>query len=104
MYTPDRWLIIKIKGDNPHYRVFGSWYGGYLGSDSWRMNSGITNVTEEDGCYLFEGTSGSTYRCHKEGYGISGYGQGVLDGMMRDKPDLIEVLPENTDITKLTWS
>ena len=21
MYTPDNWVIIKLKGDDPHYRV-----------------------------------------------------------------------------------
>ena len=64
MYTPDKWLLIKVNGENPHYRVFASWYGGYLGSDSWRMNSGITKVTENNDSYLFEGESGSRSEEH----------------------------------------
>ena len=47
MYTPDGWMIVKITGTNPHYRVFGSWRGGYLSGDSWRMNSGIISVKED---------------------------------------------------------
>ena len=39
-YTPDRWVIVEI--NSPEHgkirKVLGSWYGGYLGSDSWRMN------------------------------------------------------------------
>ena len=28
-YTPDNWVVIKIKGDDPHYRVLAGWSGGY---------------------------------------------------------------------------
>ena len=55
MYTPDGWMIVKITGTNPHYRVFGSWRGGYLSGDSWRMNSGIISVKEDgENYYVFE--------------------------------------------------
>ena len=30
-YNPDNWVIIKIKGDDPHYRVLAGWSGGYFG-------------------------------------------------------------------------
>ena len=76
-YNPDKWMIIKITGKDPHYRVFGSWYGGYAGADSWRMNSGITSMIEEDDHYLFIGSSGSTYACHKDMYGASSYGMSI---------------------------
>jgi hypothetical protein len=76
-YQPDTWMIIKIAGKDPHYRVFGSWYGGYGGSDSWRMNSGITKLIEEDDYYLFIGSSGSTYACHKDTYGANMYGMSI---------------------------
>ena len=29
MYNPDNWAIIKIKSDDPHYRVLVGWSGGY---------------------------------------------------------------------------
>jgi hypothetical protein len=76
-YQPDKWMLIKITGTDPHYRVFGSWYGGYVGADEWRMNSGITQLIEEDDHYLFIGSSGSTYACHKDMYGANVYGMGV---------------------------
>lgn len=76
-YNPDKWMLIKITGKDPHYRVFGSWYGGYAGADSWRMNSGITSMIEEDDHYLFIGSSGSTYACHKDMYGASSYGMSI---------------------------
>ena len=105
MYTPDRWLIIKINGKNPHYRVFASWYGGYLGSDSWRMNSGITKVSEDGDYYVFEGSSGSQYFCHKNSHGISGYGSGVLNQYIEKYPDLaIQIIPEDVKITELEFT
>ncbi len=104
-YNPDKWLIVKLTiEDKIHHRVFASWYGGYLGSDSWKMNSGITDVTTDQDCYLFTGSSGSVYRCHKNVYGISGYGAGVLDAMIKQAAAAgasIEILPEETDFMKL---
>lgn len=104
MYTPDRWVIVKINGNDPHYRVFATWYGGYLGSDSWRMNSGITKVSEDDDYYHFEGSSGSVYHCHKQARGISGYGSSVLNAMIEKQNDLkIEIVPEDVDVTTLEF-
>ena len=49
-YTPDNWVVIKMDGDEPHYRVLAGWSGGYLDGNSWKMNSGIVRV-EMDGNY-----------------------------------------------------
>ncbi len=48
-YTPDKWLMVKLTNKNNefHYRIFACWYGGYLGSDSWKLNSGVTKMTED---------------------------------------------------------
>lgn len=50
-YTPDNWVVIKCKGDDPHYRILAGWSGGYTTGTSWRMNSGITRVEETDDAY-----------------------------------------------------
>ena len=72
---PDRWLLVE-HGDI--HKVFATWTGGYLDGDSWRLNSGIESV-EVDGDYLlFRGFSGSIYKCHKDGYGTTGYGSMML--------------------------
>jgi len=107
-YNPDKWVIVKItsKEGKTHYRVFGSWYGGYLGSDSWRMNSGITGASREDDVYSFYGSSGSEYRCHKNAYGTSGYGGSVLGQMTEQHKDAgitVEVMPEYTNWLTLDW-
>ena len=104
-YTPDKWLVVKINGDRPHYRVFANWYGGYLGSDSWRFNSGIDSLTMEGDYYLFSGSSGSLYRCHKNCWGTNSYGRRVLEDFIHRQPELaIEILPEETDLFTLEWT
>jgi hypothetical protein len=109
-YTPNKWLIVKITDTNKnesHYRVFASWYGGYLGSDSWKMNSGITKVTENDDYYFFEGVSGSLYTCRKGGYGASGYGGGVLSSLIEKGAEegiLIAVLENKVNPMELSYA
>lgn len=101
----DRWVVVKLtpKEGNTIYRVLASFYGGYLDGDSWKMNSGITEVTEDDKCYLFHGHSGSVYRCPKgeHMYGMGGLASGVLDNMTKGLKDndmgTIELLPFDTD-------
>lgn len=51
IYHPDTWVVIKINGDDPHYRVLGGWNGGFLNGTSWRMNSGIISVSESGDSY-----------------------------------------------------
>jgi hypothetical protein len=84
--------------------VFGSWYGGYAGADSWRMNSGIASMIEEDDHYLFIGSSGSTYACHKDMYGANVYGMSVAKNyeekltpnfVILDEVDATDVINKN---------
>lgn len=101
-YIPHRWMIIKIDRPNdPHYRVFGSWFGGYLHGDSWRMNSGITKIEKDGDEILFHGATGSVYRCHKDSYGANSYGYSVIESMVKDHPDTIKPLYEKPDLETL---
>ena len=38
--TPESWVMLKITidGQEPYYKVFGSWAGGYLNGDHWQLN------------------------------------------------------------------
>lgn len=70
-YIPDKWVVVKIGGSDPHYRVLGGWSGGYVNGDSWRMNSGITKVDSDDNYWYFYGDSGSVYKCRISSYGFN---------------------------------
>lgn len=97
MYKPDNWVVIKVKGDDPHYRVLAGWSGGYTTSDHWRMNSGIEGVEEDDSYFYFSGPSGSVYRCHKESYGLRVNNAHVWAAMKNHHGDLVELVPEDTN-------
>jgi hypothetical protein len=108
-YVPDKWVIIKIEGKNVPltYKVFACWFGGYLGSNSWKLNSGITKVTKDGEFYLYKGHSGSVYRCHKEAYGTHMYGSGILNDIINKSEEIgvkIEILSENTNWLDLSYN
>lgn len=86
-YTPDRWVIVEMKlNDSAKVtrKVLASWYGGYGGSDSWRLSSGITAIVDADTHYEIHNESGSVYHCGKNLQGMSGYTAGVFNAFVRD--------------------
>ena len=106
--TPERWVILKIEGNETYYRVFGGWSGGYTSGDSWRMNSGIVGIEEDEDYYYFEGHSGSWYKCNKNGYGYKDdmcgfrpYVQSTLELIIEKSPVPIDILDEDTDFTDI---
>ena len=104
-YYPDKRVVVKL-GEENLYKVFACWYGGYAGSDSWKLNSGITKAIFEGNVYSFEGSSGSVYYCHKETYGTNFYGSGILQYMI-DRAEqagyTIEIMPEETNWLEINY-
>lgn len=98
-YFPDNWVVLKMApGSETLYKVLAGWSGGYLDGDSWRMNSGITKVTEEGDDYLkFWGHSGSCYVCHKSNYGLRMNNSGIYNQLKEKFSDDVELMPEDTD-------
>jgi hypothetical protein len=106
-YQPDRWCVLKIHAPQEViYKVFASWSGGYGGSDSWKLNSGITRASLVDQRWEFDGSSGSVYSCHTQGYGTNGYGGSVLSNLI-DKAQAqgitIEIMPQDTAWDQLNY-
>lgn len=104
-YYPDKWVVVKIGSENLH-KVFASWYGGYLGSDTWRLNSGIAKVIKLGDVYFFEGYSGSIYECRESNYGFTGYGALMLDGIIdeaAEKGIILKILPEETNWMEINY-
>lgn len=107
-YNPDKWVMLKItyKG-NPVYKILASWYGGFARGDSWKLNSGVTKIEEEGQLYLFHGSSGSVYQCHKATYGMSAYTMGVLESFKADAAKAedveLELLPEETNFMGINY-
>ena len=106
-YTPDRWLVLCIHTTKEIlYRVFATWQGGYGGSDSWKLNSGIVRAALVQDRWEFDGSSGSVYRCHQDSYGTSGYGGSVLGNMISQAQEQgiqVEVMDGDTDWAQLEY-
>ena len=102
-YNPDNWVVIKMDGDDPHYRVLAGWSGGYLDGDSWRMNSGITRVEDAGDRFNFYGPTGSCYSCGKESYCIRMNNAHVWAQLQELHGDKVKMLDEETDWLAMDW-
>lgn len=108
-YYPDKWVMLKItsRAHGVIYKILASWYGGFAGSNSWKLSSGTAGAFQDPNTpevILFPQESGSTYACHKSIYGMSGYTAGVLStwqDQLKDSDNIIEILDENFDIDLL---
>ena len=86
-YKPDRWVIVELKYNDSEEvtrKILSSWYGGYAGSDSWRLSSGITEIVDADTHYEIHNESGSVYLCNKQSQGMSGYTAGIFESFVKD--------------------
>ena len=120
-YHPDSWVVVKIITEKTlasddktiiegrtYYKVLGGWSGGYLSSDSWRLNSGINLVFDHEYEFHFYGHSGSNYICHKETYGLRMSTAGIFKQMQLigtgvDGSAKVEMMPEDTDWTNIKY-
>lgn len=99
-YTPDQWIVVELtQGDTTVRKVLAGWWGGYLGSDSWRLSSGITEIVDQGNCVAIHNESGSVYTCYKNNYGLTGLTGGVLSNWQeqaRDREDVtVTVIDQN---------
>ena len=89
-YTPDVWVIVEIKNKTTGkklHKLLSGWYGGFAGSDSWRLNSGITKIVpSQDNQEVLgvHGSSGSIYHCHKAAERTSSLTGSILRQMQEE--------------------
>ena len=95
--VPDKWVVLRIVGEDGSSidKVLASYYGGYCGSNSWKLSSGTKESFEFEGYYEFHQHSGAIYRCYKNTYGMSMYTNSILY-------QWLEMLKEGMSITLLT--
>ncbi len=90
---PDRWIVITV--DSPEFgtfdRVLAGWYGGYTGSDSWQINSGIAKAAEYEDRWEFDGYSGSVYVCYKHAYGLTGLTRSILESLIEKSRGFVTI-------------
>jgi hypothetical protein len=102
-YTPDNWVVLFFNTKTPHYKVLAGWSGGYTTGDSWRMNSGITNITESQNHFYIKGSTGSIYECHKQSYGLRRNNAYIWGQLQEKYGDKVGLMPENTNWLDVDW-
>ena len=93
-YRPDVWIIVEVYGTQVNqnwYRVLAGWYGGFAGSNSWKLSSGITGIEDCDTYWLITNFSGSKYYCHKECERLSMTTGMILNTIVNDSTPEISV-------------
>jgi len=104
-YVPDKWILLETSdGIETTYKVFAGWYGGYAGSDSWKLSSGVTYTEEFEDRYEFENFSGSLYVCYKAVEGVSMYMRQIFDGFIEQIKDVPEFKMSIVDIKNIDSS
>ena len=103
--TPDKWVILKYVGkDGIILSVFGGWGGGYLHGQSWKRSSAIKSVTRQDGMFIAETESGSTYNLRVTGIGYTTQTASMATSMREAAGTpgdfKLEILDELEDVTK----
>jgi len=86
---PDNWVVISIKD---YHKILCGWSGGYLDGDRWRINSGISKITEDDENYYVYGESGSEYICRK-GQETLRMNCAHIYETMKDTDSTVEIVP-----------
>jgi hypothetical protein len=94
-YTPDKWVVVKIdSGEESTQKVLASYYGGYAGSNTWKLSSEIRTIIDYEDYYEFRCESGSIYICYRDAYGMSGYTASIYNSWekMADAEFKIEIV------------
>lgn len=94
-YQPDRWVVIRISPGTQDEvcKIIAGWRGSYLYGESWKINSGITKIEEDEDFYYFHGYSGSIYQCHKCAYGFTNMTADIFQ-QIKDSSYPVELLKE----------
>lgn len=109
-YVPDRWVMLEFntKGETM-YKILAGWSGSYTHGESWKLNSGITEVKEDEDYFYFSGYSGSVYKCHKRSYGVNSMTSAIYCNWMKQiseenmPENTMVMLPENTDFMRIDY-
>lgn len=85
--TPDSWKFVKITNmetGETHDRVLCSWYGGFAGSDYWKLSSGNQEVIDRGKYLEVPQASGTVYILYKEAQHMSGLMGGIYHKFQQD--------------------
>lgn len=88
-YYPDVWVVLDCQyGEEKVQRILAGWYGGFVNGDSWKLSSGIEQISEFENHYEIKNRSGSTYYCNKNEYRMSSLTAGILATLQKQASEV----------------
>lgn len=82
--TPDCWKFVKVtdlETGEAHDRVLCSWYGGFAGSDYWKLSSGNQEVIDRGEYLEVPQASGTVYHLYKGAERMSSLMFGIYNSL-----------------------
>jgi len=102
METPDNWVVFSVKEDDVVvYKILAGWSGGYLYGNSWRVNSGIKKITENNDYYYVEGYSGSIYCLNKNSEIMRMNISPIWDALFKKYPDRVKLVKLSEIVSRI---
>lgn len=102
--SSDRWFVLKVGGDVPHYRLMLTWYEDKkLMRDSyWKLYT-IERMEETKNYYRFYTVGGKHYNCIKgRDYGTTGPGEVYIRELsLGDIP--LDTMPPDSNWSEINW-
>lgn len=90
-YQFDGFKLLRITTHvGTYFKVFGGRAGGYVDSDTWRLNSGVYSAMYDTNWWYFYGNSGSCYKVPRKGGFLTVYHNSVLSDILKH-PDVHEI-------------
>lgn len=103
--SSDRWQVLKVGGDVPHYRLMLTWYDdlktkkpGY-----WKLYT-ISDLKDTHHYWNFITIQGNMYRCPKDvDYGTTTFGETFLKLELPEQGIPFEVMQWDTKWSDINW-
>ena len=103
--SSDRWQVLKVYGDVPHYRLMLTWYDNLKTKTPgyWRMYT-IKDLKETDNYLNFYTIQDKVYRCLKDvDYGTATFGEIFLMLELPKQEIPFEVMEWDTKWSEINW-
>ena len=103
--SSDRWQVLKVGGDLPHYRLMLTWYDNLKTQTPgyWRMYT-IKDLKETDNYLNFYTIQDKVYRCLKDvDYGTTTFAETFLMVELPKQEIPFEVMEWDTKWSEINW-
>lgn len=103
--SSDRWQVLEVGGETPHYRLMLSWYDNFNSKTPgyWRIYT-ITDYKETDSYHRFYTIDGRHFNCLKEvDYGMPAFAEVYLKRELVKQDIPFNIMLWDTNWSEINW-